>query len=262
MNGHTDGPGGGRDLPARGKADRAVRQPAGDTSPAPVSHGAQIDTFLNDAKRLAPAATGQAGRLVFALDATMSRQPTWDAAMQVQGEMFRVAGETGGLMVQLVYFRGMGECRASRWVADARALTDLMTRIDCRGGHTQIGRVLTHIRDEARSGRIGAFVLVGDAMEERIDDLCAVAGELGLMGIKGFLFQEGTDPAATAAFREMARLTRGVHARFDAGAPGRLADLLRAAAAYAGGGIAALERLAARDGGQASALLADLHGRR
>ena len=62
-----------------------------------------------------------AGRLIFALDATMSRQPTWDIACKLQGEMFETARALGGLDVQLVYFRGFGECRASRLVARGRA---------------------------------------------------------------------------------------------------------------------------------------------
>jgi hypothetical protein len=94
---------------------------------------------------------------------------------------------------------------------------------------------------------VKAFVYVGDAMEEEIDSLCAAAGELGLLGIKGFLFHEGHDPQAARAFQEIARLTGGAYARFDAGAPGSLAGLLRAAAAYASGGVEALNRLASRD---------------
>lgn len=224
----------------------------------PVTSKAILNTFLADASRLGRAATGTAGRLVFALDATMSRQPTWDLAARLQGEMFTAASMAGGLMVQLVYFRGFSECRASPWVADARTLTDLMTKIDCRGGHTQIARILKHIRQEAGAGPLRAFVLVGDAMEESIDDLCALAGELGLMGIKGFLFQEGRDAAAHTAFREMARLTHGVHARFDVNAPERLAALLRAAAAYAGGGLEGLRRLATREEGEVRKLLTQL----
>jgi hypothetical protein len=130
-------------------------------------------------------------------------------------------------------------------VVQPRALTDLMTQIACRGGHTQIGRVLRHVRTEAEQSPLKAFVYVGDAMEESIDDLCAAAGELGLRGVKAFMFHEGTDPTAARAFQEIARLTGGAYARFDAGAPQSLAGLLRAAAAYASGGAGALQRLAA-----------------
>ncbi|HEY8381713.1 MAG TPA: VWA domain-containing protein [Microvirga sp.] len=224
------------------------------------SSGALIDSFLDTAQKVAPRADGTPRpRLVFALDATMSRQPTWDLACRVQGDMFATAAGIGGLEVQLVYFRGFDECRSSRWVADPSALTALMSRIDCRGGHTQIGRVLRHVRTEAARTPLRVLVYVGDAMEEPIDDLCAVAGELGLLGVKAFLFHEGHDPTAASAFKEIARLTGGAYARFDAGAPGALAELLRAAAAYAAQGSEGLKRLAANNG-QARALLTAMGG--
>jgi hypothetical protein len=223
----------------------------------PGSRSGAVAAFLDAARRHPPAVAG-APRLVFALDATMSRQPTWDLACQVQAGMFEAAQDigqqAGGLRVQLVYFRGLNECAASRFVADPRTLTGLMAKVACRGGHTQIGRVLRHVRDLSRTEPARTFVLVGDAMEERVDDLCAVAGELGLLGIKGFLFHEGDDPAAVGAFREIARLTGGAAARFDTAAPGTLAGLLRAAAAYAARGDAGL-RLAARDNVEARRLL-------
>ena len=78
---------------------------------------------------------GERGRLLFALDATMSRQPTWDQACQLQAEMFREAAAVGGLDLQLVYYRGLAECRASGWVAGPERFGELMSRIDCRGGH-------------------------------------------------------------------------------------------------------------------------------
>ncbi|KLK91515.1 hypothetical protein AA309_19905 [Microvirga vignae] len=226
------------------------------------SPASMIDTFLAEAKRLGPLA-GKAprARLVFALDATMSRQPTWDLACRVQGEMFAATSDAGGLSVQLVYFRGFGECRASRWVADPRALTDLMTKISCRGGQTQIGRVLRHVRTEARQAPVKVLVYVGDAMEEPIDDLCAVAGELGLLGVKTFMFHEGHDPEAARAFQEIARLSGGAYARFDAGAPHTLSELLRAAAAYAASGVEGLAQLTAGSA-QARGLLTAITGRK
>lgn len=232
------------------------------TEPAQAKGGSSaVDRFLNQARVVghAPPPPG-AGRLVFAMDATMSRQPTWDMACHLQGQMFEACSELGGLGVQLVYFRGFNECRASGWVGDPRRLVELMSRIDCRGGHTQIGRVLAHVRDEAKREQVRAFVFVGDAMEEHADTLCAMAGELGLMGIKGFMFQEGGDPAAAGTFREIARLTGGAYASFDAGSAGQLLALLRGAAAYAAGGRKGLEALAARDGG-AKQLLTQVKGR-
>src|SRR5215213_7222961 len=123
-------------------ADKTTPAPASARNePAAASPRAGIDAFIKRARTLAPpTAPGTRGRLIFALDATMSRQPTWDSACRLQGEMFDEAGKVGGLEVQLVYFRGYGECRASRWVSDTRALRDLMTGIDVRGGQTQIGK--------------------------------------------------------------------------------------------------------------------------
>ncbi len=214
-----------------------------------VPREGSIESFITDARRLSEAVDrSSTSRLVFALDATMSRQPTWDLACELQGEMFSAAAGIGGLAVQLVYFRGFDECRSSRWVVEPKALTALMTKISCRGGHTQIGKVLRHVRREAAASSIRALVYVGDAMEEQSDELCAVAGELGLLGLKAFMFQEGNDIAARRTFEEIARLTGGAYARFDAFAPQSLAALLRAAAAYASGGMRALTQLAGNDG--------------
>jgi hypothetical protein len=172
----------------------------------------------------------------------MSRQPTWDTACRLQADMFAEAA-VGGLDVQLVYFRGLSECRASRFVSDPRALAGLMERIDCRGGHTQIRKVLAHVRRETEAARVQALVYVGDAMEESVDELCARAGELGLAGVPVFMFQEGGDPVAEQAFREIARLSGGAWCRFSAGSAHELGELLRAVAAYASGGRQALQRL-------------------
>jgi hypothetical protein len=185
---------------------------------APVSSRHEIDAFLAQVKKLQPGvAPGGRGRLIFALDATMSRQPTWDSACHLQAEMFKEAAAIGGLDVQLVYYRGLSECRASQWVSQPGRLASLMEKIDCRGGHTQIGRVLNHARKESQGRRVQALVFVGDAMEEPIDDLCAAAGELGLLGVPAFMFQEGSEPVAERAFREIARLSRGAYCRFAPG---------------------------------------------
>src|SRR5580698_10039322 len=227
-------------------------------APAATSRS-EIDEFLNRVKSLGSAvSTGARGRLIFALDATMSRQPTWDTACRLQADMFREAATVGGLDIQLVYYRGLAECRASSWIAEPERLGALMARIDCRGGHTQIGKVLAHARRENDGDKIAALVFVGDAMEEDLDALCARAGELGLRSIPAFMFQEGYDPVCEQAFRELARLTRGAYCRFAPGAAHELAELLRAAAAYAAGGMKALADLKERNSAGAVRLLEQL----
>jgi hypothetical protein len=228
--------------------DNGERVPAnrGDQAPA-ASSRAEIDTFLDRVRALAPSTeAGKRGRLIFALDATMSRQPTWDTACHLQADMFREAAAIGGLDIQLVYYRGTGECRASTWISQADKLARLMSAIDCRGGNTQIGKIIAHVRRETERAKVQAVVFVGDAMEERLGTLTRAAGELALLGVPAFMFQEGHDPAAEEAFREIARLTRGAYCRFDPGAAHQLGELLRAVAAYAAGGMRALADLSAR----------------
>lgn len=215
---------------------------AHDASPADNRSGSrEIEAFLKAARAIQPAA-GRAGRLILALDATMSRQPTWDLAVRLQSEMFDAGSKAPPLNVQLVYFRGLGECRASKFVTDTEALKQLMVRIDCRGGHTQIGKVLSHALKEAGREKVDAVVFIGDAMEESIDDLAVKAGDLGIRGVPVFMFQEGADKGVEKAFREIARLSRGAWFRFDRSAAATLARLLSAVAVFATGGLKALER--------------------
>jgi hypothetical protein len=213
-----------------------------------------IAAFVAKARAMSPHAAGAKGRLVFALDATMSRQPTWDMACTLQADMFREASALGSLDIRLVYYRGLSECRATGWISDSAELARLMGKITCQGGNTQIGKVLSEARREAVASAVRAVVFVGDAMEENVDALCAKAGELGLLKVPVFMFQEGHDVAAEQAFREIARLTGGAWCRFDPGAAAQLRELLRAAAAYAAGGRAALAQLSKTGSGAAKLL--------
>jgi len=225
-----------------------------------VSAPEDVSSFLDQVKRMPPAArrSGERGRLIFAMDATMSRQPTWDRALQIQSEMFVETERIGGLDVQLVYFRGFHECRASKWVSEPSALARMMTGVDCRGGTTQIGKVLKHIRRTASESRISAAVYVGDAMEEIVDDLCQIAGEIGLLNVPIFMFQEGNDGVTREAYREIARLTRGAYFRLDASSARQLRELLAAVAVYAAGGRDALADHSKEEGGSARLLLEQL----
>ena len=172
------------------------------------------------------------GRLIFGLDATASRQPTWDQACHLQAQMFEEVA-TGGLEIQLIYYRGLSECRASPWVADARPLGELMSRIRCVTGTTQLLKILAHAQRENDSKKVGALVFIGDAFEESLNEVCAAAGQLGLSGIPALMAQEADDPVCEQAFREIASLSHGAYCRFAPGPAHELGQLLRAAAAYA-----------------------------
>ncbi|MGH6946814.1 MAG: VWA domain-containing protein [Kiloniellales bacterium] len=210
----------------------------------------EVQAFLDRVAAMPTAqpASGR-GRLIFALDATASRQPTWDRACRLQGEMFQETERLGGLEVQLVYYRGFGECRASSWHADGGALLRAMTAVSCLAGETQLAKVLNHALTETRKQKVAALVFVGDAMEENIDRLGKLAGELGLLGLPCFLFHEGHDRLSLEAFRQIARLSGGACCRFDASSARELRDLLSAVAVYAAGGRRALADFSARRGG-------------
>jgi hypothetical protein len=211
-----------------------------DKSPT-VSASTEVDAFLTKMQSLTAKTTTVGGRLIFALDATASRQPTWDTACQLQADMFREVATIGGLSVQLVYYRGLSECRSSRWVTQPGHLAGLMERIMCRSGETQIGKVLAHARRETELLKVQALVFVGDAMEENPDILVRDAAALGKAGVPAFMFQEGNNREVERVFRDIACLTHGAYCRFDPGAARQLAELLRAVAVYAAGGMVALE---------------------
>jgi len=224
--------------------------------PVPAPSSQAVSAFLRKAAsvpalRVAPSPA----RLIFAVDATASRQPTWDRACHVQAEMF--SATAGQLAVSLAFYRGHGEFMATPFHSDAAALARQMAGVACRGGHTQILRVLRHAEAEAARERLHALVFVGDAVEEEPDPLLRAAARLGARGVPAFVFQEGDDPGATEVLRGIARHSGGAWAPFDHRSPRALADLLRGAAAYAAGGREALARLPG-----SAALLAQLSGPR
>jgi hypothetical protein len=178
------------------------------------------------------------GRVILCVDATASREKCWDEASHLQAQMFETIATVGALEVQLVYYRGYGECVASGWKSDAQSLAGVMTGVTCASGHTQIGKVLAHVRRESTRDQVNALIIVSDACEEAPADLYAAARELA--GVPVFLFQENSDEQVAKIYAEIARITGGAHCKFDTAAAQRLAELLKAVAAFATGGIRAL----------------------
>ncbi|MCZ6861049.1 MAG: VWA domain-containing protein [Alphaproteobacteria bacterium] len=216
----------------------------------PVQSGTKdVDDFLQKvATTRVTKAAGSRGRLMFAIDATASREPTWDMACHLQSEMFEETAALGGLDVKLVYYRGFGECRTSPWVSNSHDLVDRMNRVTCLGGRTQIRKVLRHAMKETRSKPVDALVFVGDCVEEDVDRLCHIAGELGLLGVRVFVFHEGGELSARRTFEQIAQLTGGAYCPFDAGSARQLRTLLSAVAVYAAGGRTALEDFSRKHG--------------
>lgn len=215
----------------------------------------KVDQFLAEVDAAGPvAAAPKMGRLIFGLDATLSRQPSWDQATAIQSQMFEAVTHLGGLEMQIAFYRGLGEFRKSPWSQNGADLARRMSRVRCMGGLTQISRVLRHGIKTARQEQLDALVFVGDAMEENPDELCDLAGQLGVYGCPLFIFQEGVDAQVQMTFQSMARLSHGAYARFEEGSADALRDLLKAVAVYASGGADALQQLA-QDGGEAAQAL-------
>ncbi len=231
--------------------------------PVGKSSSNEVDAFLNKVAKTpasAARARGRRGRLLFAMDATASRGPTWDRAAKIQGDMFQETAALGGLDVRLAFYRGFGEFKVGPWTSDGAEMARLVGSVFCMAGETQIRKVLSQALNEAGDGGLDALVFVGDCVEEDVDMLGARAGELGLKGAPAFMFQEGHDPVAEFAFKQVARLSGGAYCRFDSGAPGVLRDLLGAVAVYAAGGRPALEDMAGRKKGEILAIAHQIKG--
>ena len=198
----------------------------------PTNSSQSVDRFLAAVEKhpiqaLAPS------RLIFALDATASREPTWDLASSLHAEMFN-AVDSAKLAIQLVSFGGFNQFRSSSWNSSPAQLLQEMQRVRCLGGITQIGRVLDHLLKEASTNdQLKAAVYIGDMCEEPLVELLSMAGQLGLRRVPVFMFQEGRERYATEVFRSIAERSGGVHMPFESGSAKQLAEMLKTVAVYA-----------------------------
>lgn len=231
-------------------------------TPTTRATSGDVAAFLNQAAKTPMRAPGvKNGRLVFAMDATASRGPTWSTAMTIQSDMFKEAATVGGLDVQLVYYRGLMDFGASPWLGDPARIVGLMRTVDVEGGNTQILRVLRHAIAESKGAKVNAVVFIGDAVEESNDLIAEAAGQLGLQGVPVFVFHEGGGEPAGTVFRQIARITRGAYSTFDANSAQQLRDLLKAVAVFAAGGRKALESYGAKAGGAVLQLTHQVYGK-
>ncbi len=202
-----------------------------------------VKAFLNQASKVpAPNLSDKLGKLIFAMDATASREPCWDMACQIQADMFSQTAALGKLQVQLCHYQGYGEFYAAKWSNQADELQSYMTKVRCKAGQTQINRILQHTLDQTKLNKINALVFVGDCMEELADRLIGTAGQLALRNVPVFIFHEGHDAIAERTFKQIASITKGAYCKFDQSSADQLRALLNAVAVYAVGGIDALKK--------------------
>ena len=199
----------------------------------------EISAFIKQHKTISKVVKQQQ-RLLFVIDATASRQPTWDLACSLTHSLLHATDGLKGLTLKLCFYRGFEEFRQTDWLTDADILSRKMSSVRCAGGQTQIRKTLRHALSEHQSSPIRGLIFIGDAIEETPHEIIDLAGQCGLRKLPLFLFQEGHNLGVEDTFKHMARVSSGAYARFDLGAPGRLRDLLSAVAAYAQGGYTAL----------------------
>lgn len=212
------------------------------TKKVPTERGNDVSRFLQEVENH-PLKTLGDNRLIFALDATASRELTWDLASSLHAELF-TAAKSADLSVQLVHFGGFNQFQASSWNSSPEQLLRNMQQVRCLGGMTQIRRVLSHILKEASADQmVKAAVYIGDMCEEPMAEIVNTAGQLGLRHIPVFVFQEGNERYATEVFRSIAERSGGAHMPFDPGSAAQLSELLKAAVVYATEGFEAMKRL-------------------
>ncbi len=164
--------------------------------------------------------------------------------------------------VQLAFYRGFGEMKVTKWLESSEELVRRMLRVRCLAGRTQIRKLLRHALKETRKQKVDALVFVGDVVEEDIDELGQMAGEMGLVGTPVFVFQEGGEPISRSAFQQVARLSGGAYCNFDAGSAAQLRDLLTAVAVFSTGGRRALEDLGKAQGGRVLQIADQMRGKK
>ncbi len=221
------------------------------SKPVTKTEKSAVDGFLAELDQRDALATSGGGRpgLIFSLDATASRQAVWTQSSRLVQDMFTHTKGLSELDMQLVFYRGYGECKSSGWLNNADSMVNAMSKVTCLAGQTQIARILKHTATQARSRQVTAAVFIGDCMEENIDTLGNLAGQLKLLGVPVFFFQEGNDPTAAVAFAQLAKLSGGAHCQFNQASANELGRLLNAVAVYAAGGKSALKQLSARTPG-------------
>jgi hypothetical protein len=109
----------------------------------------------------------------------------------------------------------MGDFTALPWTRGADDIKQALLSVLCLAGQTQIAKVLTHALSETRTSKVNALVFVGDCVEENPDSLGALAGQLGILNLPLFAFQEGENPKVGSIFSQLATLSGGAHCQFE-----------------------------------------------
>ena len=183
-----------------------------------------------------PAETGTLvrPRLVFAVDATASREPAWAVARLVTDALVKAL--PGELDVAFAVHGGSRVHTFTAFTNDATTLRDRAAGVACEAGLT---RMLPILSASLRRPAVGVVIYVGDVFEESVVQGRRLADAMGEQGTKLIVLHDTADPAArrdAEVFWDLAKRTGGCVLPFDTSASGRLREILSAVAVYAVGG--------------------------
>ncbi len=198
-------------------------------------------------------------RLIFAVDATASREPAWTAARQVTDVLVKAL--PGALDVALAVHGGSRVHTFTAFTSDANTLRDRAAGVSCVAGTT---RLLPILSASLKHPSVRVVIYIGDVFEENLQRGRHIADAMGAQNTKLIVLHDTADPAArrdAEVFWDLAKRTGGCVLPFDAAASGRLRDILSAVAVYAVGGEKLL-RARRHELPGAVALLEHLGGRR
>jgi len=183
----------------------------------------------------------QKTNIIFAVDATASREHFWSETIKIQDKMFSTAQKAGAnLHAQLVSYSGEtfdGEIHRTPWHNDAHALSDHLRSVRCAPSQTQIEKVFRHALNECCKRDVHALILVGDSYEENVPTLVRLASQINQKGIKLFMFHD-TKTTCTAedtltVFKKIAKAAEGFYVPFNVGDLAVLGDYLKVVGALA-----------------------------
>lgn len=211
------------------------KKPAG-ARPALLSQirGARPAKPQVDTAPAAPAA--RRPRLVFAVDATASREAAWASAKKITDRMFGVI--PNALDVALAVHGGDDLHTFTTFSADVDAFRKQAAAVDCESGVTRLCDIMARTLD---AGGVRVMSYIGDAFEEDADEALKLADRFRLRGIQAVMLSDGAEGKPLEVFRQIAERTGGAVLDFRAGDAALMGELLAGVATLAIGGRRLLE---------------------
>jgi hypothetical protein len=173
-------------------------------------------------------------RLIFAVDATASREPAWAAARQVTDALVKAL--PGELDVALAVHGGSRVHTFTEFTSQPATLRDRAAGVACQAGVT---RLLPILSVSLQQKAVRVVIYIGDVFEENMARGRQLADAMGHQGTRLIVLHDTADPTArrdAELFWDLAKRTGGCVLPFDASSTARLRDLLSAVAVYAVGG--------------------------